>query len=115
MLPWYCLILRIGLAKCQKGKQQSKMQRRMVHINSGGDEDGNVLVIVIITATFVSEFRGTLGLATNTAFKVLVNLAISEVNEFRKIKTMKFQKLDLALQDDPSENIKTIQEATDML
>lgn len=87
----------------------------MVHISSGGDEDGNVPVIVIITATFVSEFLGTLGLATNTAFKVLVNLAISEVNEFRKIKKMRFQKIDLALQDDPSEIVKTIQETTDML
>ncbi|KAI3885122.1 hypothetical protein MKW98_002514 [Papaver atlanticum] len=87
-----------GLEDALSGEDRtSKVTKREIAI-----QDANCFCFLL------SEFRGTLGLATNTGFKVLVNLAISEVNEFRKIKTMIFQKIDLALQDDPSENRKTI-------
>ncbi|KAI3944244.1 hypothetical protein MKW98_016474 [Papaver atlanticum] len=49
------------------------------------NEHGNAPIIAIITATFVKEVQGTIGLAMTTASRILVNWDILEVNEFRKV------------------------------
>ncbi|XP_026412767.1 uncharacterized protein LOC113308530 [Papaver somniferum] len=58
----------------------------MVKISKRGvvEEHMNTPIIVIITETFVSEFRGVLTLAIDTSSGVLINLDLPEVDEFNK-------------------------------
>ncbi|RZC77541.1 hypothetical protein C5167_003844 [Papaver somniferum] len=63
----------------------------MVKISKRGvvEEHMNTPIIVIITETFVSEYRGVLTLAINTSSGVLINLDLPEVDEFNKKPNMK--------------------------